>query len=240
MKCGQIRKLIEEFHDRELGARSAAEVADHVRECPACREELALLEAETRIYDAYAASIRETLEVPANMSERIVDAVAGAGGPPPGRRRPVWTEGWLAGSFLAASPWARNALAAVFLIAVSVAGTLLAVRHYNAAERGSMRQQGIEMGIPGNMSLDAAFQSIQHAEQEYLNAIQILSAVVEKEKPTWDPRIVAEFQDNMRLIDEHIAATRKAYYAHPKDAELALYMLAAYSRKVQLLQDLTS
>jgi hypothetical protein len=81
---------------------------------------------------------------------------------------------------------------------------------------------------------------VQRAEQEYLRAIQQLSAVVEKQKSTLDPRVIADLQRNLKLIDEHIAATRNAYYAHPQDPELGLFMLAAYSRKVQLLQDLTS
>ncbi len=240
MKCDQIRKLIEEFHDGELDGKSAADVAEHLRACSACREELTLLETEGRVYDAYAASIRETLEIPAGMSARIVDAVAGTPCAAAAGEGSARTRNWVAGTFLTATPWAVNAIAAVLLVAISVAGTLLVTRHYKAAERASVRQQATDTGIPGNMSLDAALQSIQHAEQEYLNAIQILSAVVEQEKPTWDPRMIAEFQANLKLIDEHIAATRKAYYAHPTDAELAVYMLAAYSRKVQLLQDLTS
>jgi hypothetical protein len=52
--------------------------------------------------------------------------------------------------------------------------------------------------------------------------------------------MIADLQSNLKRIDEHIAATRKAYYARPQDPELGLYMLAAYSRKVQLLQELTS
>lgn len=240
MRCGQVRRLMEEYHDGELEAQRAAEVAAHVRVCSECRSELSILEAEARIYDAYSASIQQNLEVPAAMQERIVGAVSGSARPAAVGGGRLRARDWPGGAFLPVSPWVRNALAAMLLVAVSVAGTLLTVRHYNAAERASARQQNIEAGSTANLSLDAALQSIQRAEQEYLNAIQILSAVVEREKSTLDPRIVAEFQENLKLIDEHIAATRQAYYAHPKDAELALYMLAAYSRKVELLQDLTS
>ena len=68
----------------------------------------------------------------------------------------------------------------------------------------------------------------------------MLTAVVEKQKSTLDPGIVREIQANLSLVDQHIAATRQAYYAHPADAELAISMLTAYSRKVELLQDLAS
>ena len=67
-----------------------------------------------------------------------------------------------------------------------------------------------------------------------------MNAVVEKQKSSLDPRIIAELQTNLKMIDANIVATRKAYYAHPKDTELAFFMLAAYSRKVELLLDLTS
>jgi hypothetical protein len=50
--------------------------------------------------------------------------------------------------------------------------------------------------------------------------------------------LVAELDRNPKTIDEAIASAQKAYHAHPADPELAQYMLRAYQRKVELLQEL--
>jgi hypothetical protein len=49
-----------------------------------------------------------------------------------------------------------------------------------------------------------------------------------------------ELERNLKAIDENIEATRRAFREHPSDPEYALYMLAAYARKVDLLQEVAS
>jgi hypothetical protein len=235
MKCDQVGKLIEDFHDGELSAGHAAEVEAHLRDCETCRQELAVLKREADVYEAYAAGTERALDVSPELWQRAL-----ADSSPVARARRA-SDGlrWL-GALVPESRWARQALAAVLLVAISVSATLLIVEHYRSRETGAMQQAYGNLGPSGDKSLDAALQSIQRAEQEYLKAIQQLDAIMEKQKPSLDPRIYAEVQVNLKLIDEHIAATRNAYHAHPQDAELALYMLAAYSKKVELLQNLTS
>jgi hypothetical protein len=92
----------------------------------------------------------------------------------------------------------------------------------------------------GDKGLEAAVRAIQRAEQEYLQAIQVLSAIVDQRKSTLQAGLVQEMERNLKSIDESIAATRQAYYSHPSDPYLAQYMLAAYSKKVELLQELAS
>ncbi len=235
MKCDQIARLIEDYHYGELEKTEAAEVAGHLQDCASCRQQLASLESEARIYETYAARTESALEVSPDLWKRTLEgpAVASAKAQRTGGVR------WLS-ALVPASSWARQAIAAMLLVAVSVTGTLLIVEHYRSREALVSQQVAAQAGMSGGKGLEDALQSIQRAEQEYLKAIQQLNAIVEKQKSSLDPRIYAEVQVNLRLIDDHIAATRNAYYAHPQDAELALYMLAAYSRKVALLQDLTS
>ncbi len=234
MKCDQIARLIEDYHYGELETKAAAEVTAHLQDCGFCRQQLAALEREAGIYETYAARTERALEVSPDLWKGALEdsAVAMA------KARRTGGVRWLS-ALLPASFWARQAIAAMLLVAVSVTGTLLIVEHYRSRETLVSQQVAGRAGTSGEKSLEYALQSIQLAEQEYLKAIQQLNAIVEKQKPSLDPRIYAELQVNLRLIDDHIAATRNAYYAHPQDAELALYMLAAYSRKVALLQDLT-
>ena len=239
MECDQARRNIEDYHFGELDERLAAEVGAHLRTCGDCRRELASLEAESRVYEAYAARTEAALDVHPETWRRVIEGAAAPakqetrGAAPAGRR------GRLNAS-ISAPAWARLALAAVLLVAVSITGTLVLVNHYRAGENGSPQSAAVTAGVPANSSLESALKSIQRAEQEYLKAIQELNTIVDKQQSTLDPRLVAEVRANIKLIDDRIALTRRAYYAHPEDAELALYMLAAYSRKVELLQDLTS
>ena len=229
MRCFQVREMIEDYHDGELDPRRAGEVASHIRDCSKCSRELALLENEERVYQAYAAKVQAALELSPGLLERALHEKASSRGPVRSR----WMAGWFS-----TPVWLRQGLAAALLVLVSVTGTLLLVRHYRAESNISARQAA--SAVAGERNLEAALESIQRAEQEYLNAIRVLTDIVDKQKSTLDPRLVAELQQNLKSIDEHISATRKAYYAQPANAQLALYMLAAYSRKVELLQDLAS
>jgi hypothetical protein len=236
MSCDAFRKLLEDYQYGELSEVETSQVAGHLRDCAACRGELAGLEREAGLFHQYAteteSSIRLSPEIWTRASsqpetETTVGREAGLGGGKVGSQ-----------AFMTRRPWIRQAIAALLLVGVSVTGTLLVERRYRTRESNPPLQaealQGMGEGLQG------AVQSVQRAEQEYLRAIQQLSAVVEKQKSTLDPRVIADLQNNLKLIDAHIAATRRAYYAHPQDPELGLFMLAAYSRKVQLLQDLTS
>lgn len=90
---------------------------------------------------------------------------------------------------------------------------------------------------PSQYKLYRAMQQIQRAQQEYLDAIRILTTAVNQRKASLDPMLIADFERNLRVIDESIAATRRAYLANPKDADVAQFLLAAYAKKVHFLQD---
>lgn len=91
---------------------------------------------------------------------------------------------------------------------------------------------------PQQYDLFRAMQKIQRAERDYVDAIKVLSAAVNKRKSTLDPRLVAAFEKNLAIVDRAIAQTRKAYETHPGDPEIAQYMLLAYANKVDLMREL--
>jgi hypothetical protein len=237
LSCYRFRRRIAEYRDGELEDHQAAVIEAHLRSCAACRSELAQIEGEARLYEAYAADLESALNPSSELCERAIERAAAQPGPAGADIRRAG-HAWAFGAWLPISPWARQALAAVVLVALSVTVTLLIVGRFGSKESAFPPQAASYE--PGGKNLDAALQSIRHAEREYLDAIRILSAIVEKEKATIDPGTLAEFQRNLKMIDEHIAAARSAYYAYPSDPELAFSMLAAYSRKVEMLQDLAS
>src|SRR5581483_11616170 len=61
---------------------------------------------------------------------------------------------------------------------------------------------------PDEMALD---QRIQKLRLEYVEAIDLLNAKIDKRKSKLDPKLVAVFNRNLTIVNETIAATRKAY-----------------------------
>jgi hypothetical protein len=223
MNCEDMKLHIEEYHDGELPDELAEEVAAHLRGCHECGRELELLQAEDRLYRSYAERLPGQLSNMAAIWERV-DAAA--------RLRPAGKPGWA--EAIRSSLSLRRLAYASLLVVLSVAGTLLTVRIVNERQADSMLVSG------EGRDFQSAMRSIARAEKEYEKAILLLSDIVEKRKATLDPQLVAELEKNLKAIDENIAASRKAFREHPSDPEYALYMLAAYARKVDLLQEIAS
>jgi hypothetical protein len=238
MNCGQVRKLIEDYHYGELEERRAAEVAAHLQGCAACSSELELLDREARLYESYRVKSEGGLHLPEDLWMRAMDqdgsAVRGRSGEPGRQLGPAFRD------MLVSRPWIRQALAAAVLVAISVSATLFFAKRYGTTPTEVSSVSRSAQGETGDRSLEDALSAIRQAEADYIRAIQALSAIVERQKPTLDPGILQELQAKLKVLDEHIAAAREAYYAHPADPDLALFMLAAYGRKVELLQNLTS
>ncbi len=93
---------------------------------------------------------------------------------------------------------------------------------------------------PSEQRLQIVRMKIRSAEGDYLDAIRILTSAAHKRKPKLDPQLVATLGRNLKMIDQTIAATRRAYATNPEDPDLAQYMLTAYARKVQVLEELAS
>jgi hypothetical protein len=83
-------------------------------------------------------------------------------------------------------------------------------------------------------------ESIREAEREYLEAITLLDSALAERRASLGPELGRELDKSLRTVDEAIAESRKVYRAHPHDFELAEYMLAAYARKIEVLQELGS
>jgi hypothetical protein len=81
---------------------------------------------------------------------------------------------------------------------------------------------------------------VAQAEQKYLAAIAILSRDVKKRGSTLDPELRARFEETLVVIDRTIADTRQAVGRRPTDPEAVRYMLTAYAKKVEVLQELAS
>jgi hypothetical protein len=81
---------------------------------------------------------------------------------------------------------------------------------------------------------------VREAEQKYVSAIAMLSRDVNRRRSRLEPGTARRFERTLAAVDRTIADTRRAARKHPGDPVAAQYMLAAYSRKVDLLREMVS
>jgi hypothetical protein len=79
---------------------------------------------------------------------------------------------------------------------------------------------------------------IARAAQEYKSAIRLLDTAIAKRRDTLDPVVIREYQASLALIDDSIAQSRRALTQRPNDINAGQFLLTAYAKKVELMQDL--
>src|SRR4030095_14106162 len=73
-------------------------------------------------------------------------------------------------------------------------------------------------------------------ERTYLRAIANLDATINAESARqMKPSLQAEYQRNLAMVDQAIAATRTMAKTNPNDPDAAEFMFAAYQSKIDLL-----
>lgn len=81
-------------------------------------------------------------------------------------------------------------------------------------------------------------QQIARAAREYQKAITLLDQAVAKRKDSLDPNLFKQYETSLALIDNSIAASRRALRERPDDLAAGQFLLAAYAKKVELMQDI--
>lgn len=215
MRCRTARKDISRSVDGELEARRAARLELHLEKCGDCR--------------SFAEDVRKIVEKaggleapdPSDKVWRNVRAGLQAGGLRPGAagarldRRPLF------GLSLPALRLAGAAAAAVALVA---SGLILGTRLGRREVRMSPQQREAY-----------TLAKLGEAERHYEQAVRALGEAFAAGKGALPPEVVALFDRNLSVIDSTIQACRAAVEAEPDDLEARNYLLAAYTRKLALL-----
>jgi hypothetical protein len=79
---------------------------------------------------------------------------------------------------------------------------------------------------------------IARAELEYQKAIRLLDQAIAKQRDRLDPGLIKQYESSLALIDDSIATSRRAFRERPDDLIAGQFLLAAYAKKIDLMQDI--
>lgn len=96
----------------------------------------------------------------------------------------------------------------------------------------------VKKSVPQKLSdSELLNQQIAKATREYQGAIKLLERTIANRKTDFDEGASKQYEDSLALIDASIAASKQALRQQPNDPSAAKFLLAAYSKKVELMQE---
>lgn len=216
MRCRKARESISRSVDGELDGRRAARLERHLAKCGDCRA----FEADMRTIVGEAPGL--AAPEPSDKVWRNIRAGLEAGTPRPSAegapldRRPLFGPGLAA---------LRYAGAAALALALVAGGVVVGLR----LGRGGATAPGWATGEA------RALAKLDEAERHYQMAIASLGEAFAAGKAGLPAEVVDLLEGNLSVVDATIEACRRAVVAEPDDLEARSYLLAAYTRKVTLL-----
>ncbi|MEO6726824.1 MAG: hypothetical protein ABIP14_16170, partial [Blastocatellia bacterium] len=77
---------------------------------------------------------------------------------------------------------------------------------------------------------------LARAEREYQGVIKMLDRAVAKRRYEIQPEAFKQYQASLALIDSSIAQSKRALRERPEESSASQFLLAAYAKKVELMQ----
>ena len=81
-------------------------------------------------------------------------------------------------------------------------------------------------------------QQVAKAAREYQGAIQLLERKIARRRDALDPNVIAQYEQSLELINNSIVASRRALRQQQGDPAAGQFLLAAYAKKVELMQEI--
>lgn len=92
---------------------------------------------------------------------------------------------------------------------------------------------------PGSAREDELIQQqVARAVREYQGAVVLLERKITHRRESLDPVVMAQYEKSLDLINRSIADSRRTMRARPNDPAAGQYLLAAYAKKVELMQEI--
>lgn len=206
MTCTELDARIDAYLDGDLPPGEHAAVENHLATCSACA---ALHTDLVALRERARAAPRAVPPPPA-----VWEAVSRAARSPLPAPRSRW------------SPW-HLAAAAVLLVALSSAGTVLILR---GTDRGDLRPSTFDLRSAAALDprLAALEADYQRATAELVRALEAEAAL--------SPSVREALGRHLAVVDAAIAEARASVLERPADPDAGGMLLAAYRQKLDLLE----
>jgi hypothetical protein len=260
----QAFERLDDFASGELPDIERVRVQRHVDACDECRAEVEAIRSLLAMAQALPAGIAPGRDLWAGIADRLEPRAAAIGPalveetkviPMAPRRRP-WQP----------PRWALQMAAAIVLVASSSAVTAVLMRrqapagpvaigtpvHVTGPSAGTQGtgETGMQGAAEANPSPQSpggtrtapaagqgtAFAAFHPAEQDYQQAVDDLTRVLEAKRGQMQPETVRTLETNLRIIDQAIAESRAALEKDPNSRELIQMLGATYDAKVKMLR----
>ena len=267
MTCEECQLVLEEYFDRELQQRAAADVSAHLDRCTQCRSTLDQLQTEQQLFLSYDRELEVRPSLWAGVHSRVSEVHRTS-------NFSLTQPRWIAfREFF--SQMRLNVPVTVGLILIAVGLTVAFMKYFErtvdqvavetrpgesvplaqppndkptihesvAPERTDKTRVKPRIEISRRRAFNAsqtASELVRDAELKYLNAIAMLTRDVQGHPARLDPEMRVRLDDALSAIDRTIASTRKAVRRNPDDPVAVQYMLSAYRKKVDVLREMTS
>jgi len=251
MNCEKCRDEMDDYLSGDLDRASSVRVRTHLESCPECSMALDDLERENRLYAEF-------------FDQTAVEPVPGSWTAIRDRIRQESVKPSVFSSLMAwlARPMVlQQAAFAVVLVVLSVAITLYFVRRTDErppAVAVDVKPQPVKVVEPTPTvtpevapaprrserrsrpvsEKDLLAAQVERAEREYLGAIRLLDRAIARRRDEIDPDVLRHYEASLALIDQSIESSRMAFRENRTDLNASSFLIAAYSRKVELMQDI--
>ncbi|MBK9315147.1 MAG: zf-HC2 domain-containing protein [Acidobacteria bacterium] len=114
----------------------------------------------------------------------------------------------------------------------------VAVDGKTAPQTARAEHKRINRPVKAVSESDLLATQVARAEREYLNAIKLLDRAIARRRDQMDPFVMKQYEASLALIDQSIESSRNAYRQNRNDLNASQFLISAYSRKVELMQDI--
>ncbi len=218
MRCSKIRKYISDDIDGQLTAGKRARLERHLERCPGCRK----LQVDfQRIVDSagkletFMPSERAWLRIKDGLEARDQQVLAFKP-----RKQGLF-------GFLFYPPRLRYVVSLAVLLVFVVGAAVLGLRYWTG--RGTWSEEKLQK---------YTLAKLDEAEHHYQKAIKALSEALSAQDENGDPLVAAILTRNLEVVDSSIATCRRTVLENPEDIEARNFLLAAYRKKVDFLNEM--
>ena len=217
--CPDIQEDVSLWVDGELDPSQADKLEKHLGSCAGC----AALYEDLKSIRVGVESL-EPIEPPARVWTSLRSQLLANGLVHSKPKEPLWAR-ILPKSFPVLKPAWSSAILALFLVVSSLV-------IYDLTNRSPVGPDPIAV----TSHQEALTEELRKAEANYRTAIEALRASSQKKLEHLDPTLAQIFNDNLATMDYYLNECKRAVEASPQNPLAHRYLLAAYQKKVELMQ----